>query len=66
VPTSDSLSWRKQDSAGNPGYWARLDCYHVFRRKSLFRLLEENGFAPCSYSASEIDPIGMAVIACKQ
>jgi SAM-dependent methyltransferase len=66
APTSDSLRWRKLDAEDANPYWARLDRYHVFHRKTLFRLLQTAGFEPCSYGASGSDGVGMEVIGCKR
>jgi SAM-dependent methyltransferase len=65
TPSSDSLGWRNSDLEGDNPHWARLDIYHAFHRKSLFRLLQSAGFEPCGYGAGESDPVGMEVIACK-
>jgi SAM-dependent methyltransferase len=64
TPSSDSLSWRSMDGEGLNPYWVRLDRYHSFQRKSIFRLLEETGFEPCSYGAGAPEPVGMEVVAC--
>jgi SAM-dependent methyltransferase len=66
TPSSDSLSWRSLDCDGLNPYWARLDRYHSFHRKSAFRLLESTGFDPCSYGAGAPEPVGMEIIACKR
>jgi SAM-dependent methyltransferase len=64
--TSDSLRWRKLDAENANPNWGRLDLYHVFQRKSLFRLLQTSGFEPCSYGASGSDGLGMEVVACRR
>jgi SAM-dependent methyltransferase len=66
APTSDGLRWRKLDAEDANPYWGRLDRYHVFNRKSLFRLLQTAGFEPCSYGASGSDGVGMEVIGYKR
>jgi hypothetical protein len=66
TPSSDSLGWRNLDLEGNNPYWARLDRYHNFVRKSLFRLLQSVGLEPCSYGAGAPEPVGMEVVACKR
>jgi 2-polyprenyl-3-methyl-5-hydroxy-6-metoxy-1,4-benzoquinol methylase len=65
APSRDSLGWRNLDLDGNNPYWARLDLYHAFHRKTLFRLLRTTGFEPCDYGAGGPAPVGMEVIACK-
>jgi SAM-dependent methyltransferase len=66
APSSDSLSWRNLDFEGLNPYWARLDRYHTFHRKTVFRLLENTGFEPCGYAAGAPEPVGMEVIACRR
>jgi SAM-dependent methyltransferase len=66
APSSDSLSWRNLDFEGLNPYWARLERYHAFQRKSVFRLLENTGFEPCGYAAGVPEPVGMEIIACRR
>jgi SAM-dependent methyltransferase len=66
APSSDSLSWRNLDFEGLNPYWARLDRYHAFHRRSVFRLLENTGFEPCGYTAGAPEPVGMEIIACRR
>jgi len=64
--SSDTLSWRNLDSQGLNPYWSRLDRYHTFHRKSVFRLLESTGFDPCSYGTGAPEPVGMEIVACRR
>ena len=62
--SSDSLAWRNLDFNGVNPYWARAERYHNFDRKSVFRLVQEAGFDPCSYGVGAPEPVGMEVVAC--
>ncbi len=66
TPSSDSLAWRNLDFEGANPYWARVERYHNFDRKSVFRLLQEAGFDPCSYGVGAPEPVGMEVVACRR
>jgi SAM-dependent methyltransferase len=65
MPSRDSLGWRNLDLEGINPYWARLERYHAFHRKSVFRLLGATGFDPCSYGAGAPEPVGMEILACQ-
>lgn len=64
-PNIDSIVWRLLPDRDNP-YWAEIEHYHNFGRKSLYSLLTELNFEPVRFSISERYRIGMEIIARKQ
>ena len=65
MPNMDSMLWRLMNASNSNPYWGELEHYHNFGRRSLYRLLQENGFRPVRYGISERYRVCMEVVAVK-
>ena len=66
MPNMDTMVWRLLHANKVNPYWGEIEHYHNFTRKRLYALLEEQGFQPVEYHASERYRVCMEVIAIKQ
>jgi protein O-GlcNAc transferase len=66
MPNMDNMVWRLLHANGVNPYWGELEHYHNFSRRRLYTLLEDHGFTPLSYHASERYRVCMEVIAVKR
>lgn len=64
-PNMDLPAWRWLNANDSNPYWIEIEHFHNFTKKRLFRLLEDCGFVPFSYSVSERYRLGMEIIARK-
>jgi SAM-dependent methyltransferase len=63
APNMDTAPWRLLDREGRNPFWAEIEHCHNFTRRRLYALLEEVGFHPVWYGASNRYRCGMEVIA---
>lgn len=66
LPNSDTLTWRLLDANGANPYWGELEAQHIFTRKRLEALLEQQGFKVVEYAVSEDATSAMEIIAMKR